>query len=195
MTTMKSLLANTRSRARRAGVACFVHGVLVAAAVLVAAGGAFADEPLRLDLLRDGEDLAALAGVGDCVRGRLFLVRSFDAAAASRRVWVADVLETTSVPGGAIPSGQYAGLVREHGEGGWRIELTEVDAVLGASKDGSDDSRAHRVLLGRRPDGPRSDACLSSEERLEDRSAIVARLRHLAASPAGARPIEVRVQP
>lgn len=175
----------------RYGIASLaVYGV-----IMTVAGAAFAEEPLRLDLLREPSDLASLADGGECVRGRLYVVRRFDAEAAVRRVWVADVLELKGAAGDPIPSGQYAAGVHEDAEGDWRIELTAVNAVLAASDPGAGEASLHLALLGRRPEGPRPGACVTADETLEDRSAIVARLRKLTESPGGERAVEVRVRP
>jgi hypothetical protein len=127
------------------------------------------------------------------VRGRLYVVRNF--AAGARRVWVADVLEITSAAAGAMPPGQQDGNVRDDPEEGWRIELPDADAVLASAPGGSAEAATHRVLLGRRPDGSRPVACRTEIELLEDRGAIVERLRRLAISPSGSRAVEVHVSP
>jgi hypothetical protein len=191
----KALDPKTRSApvARRPGLVRLIGAVLVVYALGTAPGTALAEEPLRLALVRDAADLRSVEGSAGCVRGRLYVVRSFDAGA--RRVWVGDVLEITSAEAGAIAPGPRDGLVRPDREDGWRLELPDANAVLASAPGGSAEAATHRVLLGRRPDGSRPAACRTQVELLEEREAIVERLRRLAISPSGSRAVEVRVSP
>ena len=92
--------AKARPRRRGWKGAALVLAGLLGAGSLLACGdeeGATAQgagEPLRLRLVREAAGVEA-ADAGGCIRGRLSVVRSFDAAGAARGVWIADTLERT----------------------------------------------------------------------------------------------------
>jgi hypothetical protein len=148
-----------------------------------------AEEPFRLRLMREATDLEA-AGAGGCIRGRLSVVRSFDAAA--RGVWIADTLEQ----GDALPAGVHAGIAGEENGLGWQIALPEVGTVLRAHPVGLPEDAAGAILLGKRAGSP-ADAgpCDPATESLDHGAALLRRLRDAYASPGGERPIEVSIEP
>ena len=146
-----------------------------------------AEEPFRLHLVRETADLEADAG---CIRGRLSVVRSFDAAA--RGVWIADTLERTD----ALPAGTHAGVAGEEESQDWQIELTDLGAALRAHTGGLTEDAAGAILLGKRADSPAGAApCDPAAERLDQGDAILRRLRDAYASPSNERPVEVSIAP
>ena len=182
---------------RSVAVSYLVCGVLGVA--LLGAPGAQAAEPFRLLLVREAE-----ATEGACIRGRLFVVRSFSQTDADRGVLLADTLE---LPGGAAPapaasfatSDLHLGSAREDGPLGWRIEIDATDGSRPLRAKPASDlleaEAAGSVLVGRRLPGGSAAACDPSAERLEDGAVLMRRLRRVYGSPANDRPIEIRIQP
>jgi hypothetical protein len=171
-------------------------GVSVAALLILGlpplATPALADEPLRLELVRESADLEASAELGACVRGRLYVVRSFEPG--DRGLWIADTLEipADSISNEWIEAGRHAGVVRDDGEAGWRIELRDAETALVAGL--AQVAQGHTIRLGRRP-GSLTGPCRTASQVLEDGSAIQRRLRRLYASASFERAVEIRVRP
>ena len=118
-------------------------GFALACLVLLAASPGRGEEPFRLRLVREAADVEAAAGGEACIRGSLYLVRDFGAGAAGRGVWIADTLEASA----ALPVGVHAGVARDDGEMGWRIELPAPGVVLRAAPGAGAETA---ILLGRR---------------------------------------------
>jgi hypothetical protein len=164
-------------------------GLLLACGVEQEAPAQGDEEPFRLRLVREAADLEA-AKAGGCIRGRLSVVRSFDAAA--RGVWIADMLEQTD----ALPAGVHAGVAGEDADQGWQIALPELDAVIRAHPGGAPEEAAGAILLGKRAGSPaEAGPCDPATERLDHGAALLRRLRDAYASPSNERPIEVSIAP
>jgi hypothetical protein len=164
--------------------------LFVACAVLLAASLASADAPFRLRLVREAADVQAAAEGGGCVRGRLYLVREFNAGATGRGVWIADTLE----PSAALRSGVHAGVARDDAETGWHIELPASGTILRAQGNAGLDADAD-ILIGRRGTSiAGAEVCDPARDALSDGAAILRRLRDAYASPDNQRAIQVSIE-
>lgn len=177
-----------------AGARLWRHSLFSALLMIMSwsASPVLADDPVRLLLMPVATDSQAN---GSCVRGQLFVVRSFADVDLKRGTWIADTLEirTRDRRAGtmALADGGYVGAARKAGpESRWRIELTPGNAQLRAHPSGQADEPA--IFLGRRAakvDG----ACEVGSERLEDGEAVTRRLRRLLNWHVGKAEIEVLV--
>ena len=122
--------------------------------------------------------------------GRLYVVRDFGTGAPGRGVWIADTLE----PSAGLAAGLHAGIARDDGETGWRIELPELGAALRAHPGARADAGAGAILLGRRA-ASAAGSCDPARERLGEGTTLLRRLRDAYASPSDERPIEVAIEP
>lgn len=150
------------------------------------------NEPFHLLIVRDAVDIRSQ---GECVRGQLFLVRSFDAVDVDRRVRVADTLEVLHTERGlsapALIDGEYAGAVQESSKTGWAITLKSNSTVLRADRHNAVNEPA--ILLGRRA-GNAEGPCELAGSRLEDGDVIIRRVQSLVRSIASGQPIAIQVR-
>lgn len=177
-----------RSLARLAALGIVLFGLASASGTT-----AHAEGPLRLHLVRSAADTEAQAA--QCIRGQLYVVRTFDDEAITHGVWLADTLEFVAAlePGETLPAGIHSG-VTEGGAGGLRIEIADVETVLRAHPEGRADHAPGAILLGRRPASADSGPCDPERERLEDGAAVVRRLRDIYSARGNGQPAEILME-
>lgn len=164
----------TQGGCTRSGKVTMWSAVFIMA--LASAVSANAEDAFRLLIVRDAADVRAQS---DCVRGQLFLVRSFSAEDIDRRVRIADTLEVLRTQRGltspALVDGKYVGSVEVSETRGWSIAL-DGSAQLRAHKHGDIDEPS--IFLGRRA-GKTNGACQLAGSRLEDGEVMTRRLQRL----------------
>jgi hypothetical protein len=167
--------------------------VFVAVGVaLLAAAPVRGEEPMRLLIMRE----APVEGA-ECIRGTLFVVRSYRKADVERRVRLGDTLELPRVAAEGegslhLPAGRHAASAHENGALGWRIELPDGTPIRAHPPAGAPVEEGG-VLLGRRAGKP-SGACTLESDRLEDGEVVTRRLQRMCRWSESPRPIQVMVR-
>ncbi len=132
------------------------------------------------------------AARNDCVRGELFLVRSFSDADIQRGVRIGDTLEVLRTAKGLTTSklsdGMYTTKIEASKKDDWYLALATGTTQLKAHKHG--EIKEPGIFLGRRT-GKQEGNCNLSNNRLEDGEVITRRLRRLIDWQESKQPIEI----